>query len=85
MIPARNEIYAQDIYGKWRVSAAYSSSIKSYTLPKILDIFRLSAVVEQSGAPTYSSLIVVPVASRTAPDTPLSPQYHGGHLVVCGP
>jgi hypothetical protein len=45
-----------------------------YTLLKMLDVFRLSAIVEQSGATTYSNLVVVPVATR--PPAPHQTRRH---------
>lgn len=95
VIPAKSAVcaHAQDFLGGGGANDGFLLSILQtlvhYTLLEILDVFRLCAVVEQSGAPTNSSLVVVPVVSSPAAPhqtrLPLPPTFPGGdHLMECG-
>jgi hypothetical protein len=54
-----------------------------YTLLKMLDVFRLSAIVEQSGATTYNNLVVVPLATRPPAPHQTRRQSPTGVISLC--
>jgi hypothetical protein len=69
--------HEQDFVVNYELLLPILKAFAYYTLLKMLQVFSLCVVVEQSVAPTNSS----PAVSCTAPDTPTP---RGDHLAFCG-